>query len=575
MTPERLKTTAVDDKQPVDPPGDEDRETVGGSAMRGAISTEKVTENDSDLSAAQSSHTVNDQYSDDICTASLEAAPPIGNNRSRDYHPCSDAGKSQVESEAQSIRDDILEQKDTRATTVKHAKQNIEGADKTTPKQHQKADDIDALTFIKDKKGRYRPLPEQRLRNNLLASVGFLEFANATDFAANVWNTIPVPKFATALMGLGGAVALSLVPFAVWDARLCWENSKMLIEERILLFREAGVTVDEEKGKLLIARHKGLDTRLEVNRKELGSELFDRGSMDLLMGISAFLVGIGTIMAIGGANPRVYRASNLLSGYIGNSPSSFWGVCNTAWSIYVFRRAQHHITSGEKQVLPQEIRDLLRKRVRAVQLHSVLMGTSTMVSAAAGMVTATHWYGYPFLVVCIIIAIFGNWYSRKRLNYDRPLVVHAGHVKMNKELLVQEIEWVASMQASLGTRHTPTIFNKTITKPTNTKAVIDLTSRCDLFEELCERLLMDASFRSLMGITSEASIEISPADVAAIGEEYEPTVIAKAKAVLQEKGRRQLRQKQRYLLEMLGASLVEHQAELPAEMTETRGMNNG
>ncbi|CAM6097645.1 unnamed protein product [Calypogeia fissa] len=42
--------------------------------------------------------------------------------------------------------------------------------------------------------------------------------------------------------------------------------------------------------------------------------------MDILMGFGAVLVGVGTLMAIRGANPTVYLISNLLSGYIGNTP---------------------------------------------------------------------------------------------------------------------------------------------------------------------------------------------------------------------------------------------------------------
>ncbi|RDI85138.1 hypothetical protein Vi05172_g5142 [Venturia inaequalis] len=87
-------------------------------------------------------------------------------------------------------------------------------------------------------------------------------------------------------------------------------------------------------------------------------------------------------------------------------------------------------------------------------------------------------------------------------------------------------------------------------------------------EELGERL--DASFCSRMGLASKPSIEISPAEVVAIGEGYESTVIAEVKAFLQEQGSKQLQHKQCYLLELLGASLVEHQAEPPVEMTEKK-----
>ena len=47
------------------------------------------------------------------------------------------------------------------------------------------------LTFVQRKDG-YRPERQTKLRNSLLAVMGFLELANAGDFAANVSNTIPL-----------------------------------------------------------------------------------------------------------------------------------------------------------------------------------------------------------------------------------------------------------------------------------------------------------------------------------------------------------------------------------------------
>lgn len=45
----------------------------------------------------------------------------------------------------------------------------------------------ECLDFVRARgRGRFRPARQTRLRNNLLAAVGFLEFANAGDFAANV-----------------------------------------------------------------------------------------------------------------------------------------------------------------------------------------------------------------------------------------------------------------------------------------------------------------------------------------------------------------------------------------------------
>jgi hypothetical protein len=579
MPQENRDTPTADDLQVTDGLRDSQRETPHGSMTIGIfpMGEGRGIEDGDNISVTQVQpfHQVHDQSTDDICTASpSEAAPQITDTTSQKFSLESEVEISKDTSKAPSFGDEILESNDTTTTATEGTDQQAQKADETKAKQPQRSDDINALAFIKDKKGLYRPVADQRLRNNLLPSVGFLEFANATDFAANVWNTIPVPKFAAALMGLGGAVALSLVPFAIKDGLLCWQNSKMLIQERILLLREAGEVVDEEKGKMRVALQKGLDTRLEVNRKELGTELFDRGSMDLLMGISALLVGIGTLMAIGGANPRVYHASNLLSGYIGNSPSTAWGLCNTAWCIYLFKRARHHLAVGEREVGSEEVRELLKRRIGSVQRHAVIMGLSTLVSAAGGLITVTHWYGYPMLIPCIIASIFGNWYWRKRLGYDRPLV-RTGHEKMSKESLINEIEWVASMQASLATARHSTISNDLVSEPKSVTAIIELIVRCDLFEELSERLLLDLTFASMMKTSPDGSVIISPAEVSAVGEQIAPMVFASAEAVMQEKGLRQLSQKQRYLLEMLGATVVENQGKASQEMSEKEEESNG
>jgi hypothetical protein len=50
--------------------------------------------------------------------------------------------------------------------------------------------------------------------------------------------------------------------------------------------------------------------------------------MDVVMGIGAILVGIGTLMAIGGANYAVWYASNLISRYIGNALVALYGLTN-------------------------------------------------------------------------------------------------------------------------------------------------------------------------------------------------------------------------------------------------------
>ncbi|CAM6097644.1 unnamed protein product [Calypogeia fissa] len=75
------------------------------------------------------------------------------------------------------------------------------------------------VTFTR-RHGRYCPAKRSKLKNSLLAGVGFLELANCGDFAANVWNQIPVPTYAVVLMATGGTLALAISYFAFKDAIL-------------------------------------------------------------------------------------------------------------------------------------------------------------------------------------------------------------------------------------------------------------------------------------------------------------------------------------------------------------------
>jgi len=153
---------------------------------------------------------------------------------------------------------------------------------------------LDCVTFTR-RKGRYIP-KQNELKNSLLAGVGFLELANAGDFAANVWNEVPVPHFAAALMAVGGTLALAISFFAFRDAALSRRNMLLLREERRYLRTQKADHVQQTS----IARDVG--SQLDVNFREMGTELIDRIGMDVVMGFGAVFVGIGTFLAIGGAN---------------------------------------------------------------------------------------------------------------------------------------------------------------------------------------------------------------------------------------------------------------------------------
>lgn len=283
------------------------------------------------------------------------------------------------------------------------------------------------LKYVKHK-GQYRlEEPRYQLRNNLLAAVGFFELANAGDFAANVWNTVPVPRFAIALMALGGTFALFMTYFAYRDITLSWRNVKGLQCERRFL-KSALEKVQKQSSDVGEDSPVILQALLDVNHREIGFEIIDRIVMDSLMGFGASMVGIGTFLAIGGADRRVWLASNYLSGYIGNGPLALFGLVNLGWSIYIWLRARRHRISYETTKKPQSVLDttvsrLLKARVESVRLHAVLSGLTGVVARAASLVTSTMWWGYIVLIPCIVISVVVNCLWRHGLGYDRPLFV--------------------------------------------------------------------------------------------------------------------------------------------------------
>ncbi|KAK3369765.1 hypothetical protein B0T24DRAFT_722585 [Lasiosphaeria ovina] len=81
------------------------------------------------------------------------------------------------------------------------------------------------------RQGRWRPESHIKLRNSLLAAVGYIETANARDFTANVCNMLPLPIHAIVLMAIGGTVALAMLYFVTKDAVLSWRNLRGLRAE--------------------------------------------------------------------------------------------------------------------------------------------------------------------------------------------------------------------------------------------------------------------------------------------------------------------------------------------------------
>ena len=243
---------------------------------------------------------------------------------------------------------------------------------------------------------------------------------------------VPVPTYAVVLMAVGGPLALAIWFFAFKDARLSWRNILLLREERRYLRKQRADYIQDTQ----IVHY--LDSRLDVNFREMGTGLVDRIGMDTVMGFGAVMVGIGTYMAIGGANPGVFQASNLLSGYIGNVPVALYGTANAVWSAYVWRRAYRHGIAGAKELKADIIELAPKRRVRTVKTHATINGVTGIIAGAASLITATLWYGYPILVPCIISSILCNYIWRHRIGYDRPLIQKTPRV--DKDLSNRRIE---------------------------------------------------------------------------------------------------------------------------------------
>ncbi|OCL11924.1 hypothetical protein AOQ84DRAFT_286233 [Glonium stellatum] len=403
----------------------------------------------------------------------------------------------------------------------------------------------ECFTFIK-RGARYVPATRWKLQNNLLVGVGFLELANAGDFAANVFNDVPVPPYAVALMVLGGILALSLSCFAFQDFRLGCSNMLLLREERQRLRKSKAVcSVDEHINK-------DLDTRLSVNFREMGTEIISRILMDTFMGFGAIVIGIGTFMAIGGANRRVWYASNLLSGYIGNVPLALYAVINASWCFYVRTKAHQHGKAGSEALHGQLAEALLRRRVHTVEIYATVNGITSLLGGAGSLIAATKWWGYVILAVVIISSISCNYVWRHRVGYERP--VRGDVIGMTKDSLLKELEFIVSAQK---------IIQETPSKPLlglvadsqSIMAVIEFIVDNDLFEDFCDRLLRDSRVSTSLVAVLDGGLTINSSHLLAIDKHYNPYFLEVAQACVGETGRTLFKYRERYLLEMLGSYL--------------------
>ncbi|KAJ5773636.1 hypothetical protein N7457_008532 [Penicillium paradoxum] len=416
------------------------------------------------------------------------------------------------------------------------------------------------------RRGRFRLLHQQQFKNSLLASVGYLELANAGDFAANVWNEVPVPRFAAILMGIGGTLALGMVLVAVQDFRLSWKNVKLLRAERAHLQQlQRSPDKDTEQRRLV-------DSRLGVWIREYGTEVVDRVIMDLLMGFGSMLVGIGTLMAIGGAHPRVFKASNLLSGYIGNGLAAFFGLINAIWSGYLVHRFHmHHVAACARQP-SDDISRRLHTRFRRFQWHAGVNGINGLVAGAASMITAERWWGYVILIPCIISLILCNYFWREKLGYDRPLLGYTSSVYKQFTPLLDDLQYVTMMQRSLA--ESENSLPQTIVKLDSLESILRFIVRESMLETYCESLARDKSTRHMLSEVQPSNtypdqIIISVEALLRLPSTHLNTIFQHAKKFMRTTAVRIFTHRERHLLELLGYAIYQDHIKATAENHDT------
>jgi hypothetical protein len=269
------------------------------------------------------------------------------------------------------------------------------------------------------------------------------------------------------------------------------------------------------------------------------------------MGFGSVMVGVGTLMAIGGANPRVFHASNLLSGYIGNAPVAFFGLVNAGWSIFIFRRAHRHQKAASLILKNEaEVWGLLKQRTARIQRHSAILVAIGVVAGGASLVTAEHWEGYPILIPCIILSFYCNYIFRKSIGYDRALLLEVPSISLDS--LVAELKYIQSIIHILQTTEGEAMANEVFPDPESLSSILNFLHTYDLFEDFCTCLLADKSLATAIFGPLDPEMAVNPSLLLQIPELF-PKMARLAERTVEEIGKEKFIYRQRWLLEVLGA----------------------
>ncbi|UKZ71229.1 uncharacterized protein TrAtP1_012190 [Trichoderma atroviride] len=423
----------------------------------------------------------------------------------------------------------------------------------------------DRIALVRAEKGDGYVPQSRGLKNDLYRAVGFLELANAGDFAANVWNSYPVPVYATVFMAIGATFAGIMSVYALLDSRRAFRNVKFLRKQRLEL-KEARA---RRAAKSLPTRD--LDVLVSVNFRELGTEAVNRWALNMFMGVGAVLICVGTYLAIAGANPGIFLASNLLSGYIGNAPIAIFGAINSGWAYYIFCKSQGHINAAKKAIPGTPSLALIKRRSRNLQVYTGINGTATILGGVGSMITATRWWGYVILIPVILASVFCNYWWRTRAGYSRRDLVPYGLSIFSIDELSTALEFAARAEAKIKEQK-KTPINSFVSDPSSLRSVLTFIQEQELLEPFCLRLVKDAGLRTTIGYPNNpAEIEIKVESLLNLPKECHPAIIQIAQDTVRKIGSTHFKYRERYAAELLGTYLaISRQQAKRREKTESQ-----
>ncbi|KAF5005283.1 hypothetical protein FDECE_8269 [Fusarium decemcellulare] len=401
------------------------------------------------------------------------------------------------------------------------------------------------VTLAKNK-SRWSCVDSPRLRNNLFGAVGFLELANAGDFAANVWNDTPVPIYAIVFMAIGGFSALVLSICAFADSKHAWRNITFLRQQRKLF-------EDEKRRRVADSEQShDVDVLLEITIRELRIEIINRWAMDILMGGGAVLISVGTFMAIGGANRRVWLASNILSGYLGNAPIALFGLISSTWAVIIWMKMRSHKAAATEKLQGSPVLAMLQRRCFAVQVFYAINGTATILGGVGSMLTAERWWGYVILIPVIISSLFCNVWWRKRVGYDRPYI--PAPPPLSTDGLIQALELTAQIRRAIQDGPGASL-EQIIGGPAALEDVLAFFVKHDLFEQFCLCMVKDKRTRGILGDVGAARVELGVSKILALPELHHELILGVAEHFLRDQGQRHFLHRERFMIEVLGTHL--------------------